>query len=143
MEIVQERWTEHLESFSLHYEYDDEPGWGFGFECDSEGNVDTENMNPAALENYTACLRGEVKGTKVHFVKISHDKWTYTWPRIIRCRCGEEVVLRHHFTNTCDECGRDFDGSGNELAPRSQWGEETGEHYTDIVNMREPWDDNY
>ncbi len=143
MEIVQERWTEHLESFSLHYEWDDDPGAGFGFECDSQGHVDIENLNPAARENYESCLRGVVRGEKVHFVKIFHDQWTYNHPRVIRCTCGEEVVLYNHFTNTCDKCDRDFDGYGHGLAPRPQWGEETGEHYTDIVNMRGPWDDNY
>ena len=35
------------------------------------------------------------------------------------------------FTNTCDVCGADYDMNGNRLAPRSQWGEETGEHWTE------------
>lgn len=45
------------------------------------------------------------------------------------CVCGREVYLRE-FTNTC-ECDRDYNLNGNLLAPRSQWGEETGEHWTD------------
>lgn len=48
-----------------------------------------------------------------------------------RCSCGREVLLRG-FTNTC-ECGADYNISGQRLAPRSQWGEETGESVADIL----------
>jgi hypothetical protein len=47
-------------------------------------------------------------------------------------RCGQTVYLSG-FTNTC-ECGTDYNMSGQRLAPRSQWGEETGEHPTDLAN---------
>lgn len=40
--------------------------------------------------------------------------------------CGETLDLSA-FTNTCARCGRDYNSMGQELAPRSQWGEETGE----------------
>lgn len=53
--------------------------------------------------------------------------------KVIRCPCGREVLC-YGFTNTC-LCGRDFNMSGSELAPRSQWGEETGEHYADVANI--------
>ena len=45
--------------------------------------------------------------------------------------CGRRVTL-HGFTNTC-ECGADFNAEGAKLAPRSQWGEETGETASDIL----------
>lgn len=60
---------------------------------------------------------------------------------IVEC-CGDELHC-FDFTNTCPICGTDYNWNGDELAPRSQWGEETGEHPADIVNMREPLDDNY
>ena len=47
------------------------------------------------------------------------------------CECGKLVTLTS-FTNTCD-CGRDYNMSGQQLAPRSQWGEETGETAGDIL----------
>jgi hypothetical protein len=56
---------------------------------------------------------------------------------IIRCDCKREVVCDHHFTNSC-ECGADYDSSGNRLAPREFWGEETGETYADIVSGYDP-----
>lgn len=55
--------------------------------------------------------------------------------KIIRCKCGEELEC-HGFTNTCI-CGRDYNWAGQLLAPRSHWGEETGESLSDILS--EPW----
>lgn len=68
------------------------------------------------------------------------------WARIIDrwgiCTCGREVSFQH-FTNTCD-CGRDYNSSGQELAPRSQWGEETGESLADIMMAdTDPWGGDY
>lgn len=51
--------------------------------------------------------------------------------RTIECRCGDKVYLTG-FTNCCD-CGRDYSLSGHLLAPRSQWGWETGESVTEIM----------
>lgn len=49
-----------------------------------------------------------------------------------QCECGEQLALIG-FTNTC-VCGRDYNWAGQQLAPRSQWGEETGETASDILN---------
>lgn len=38
----------------------------------------------------------------------------------------------------CPHCGTEQNSSGQLLAPRSQWGEETGESYSDIMNPRDP-----
>ena len=51
--------------------------------------------------------------------------------------CGGEVTL-FGFTNTCPTCEErgittDYNASGQLLAPRSQWGEETGETAADIL----------
>lgn len=51
--------------------------------------------------------------------------------KTIICRCGRKVYC-DGFTNTCD-CGRDYNWNGTLLAPRSQWGEETGETADDIL----------
>jgi hypothetical protein len=60
---------------------------------------------------------------------LVHNKWElehkgYT---VVMCDCGKELEC-HHFTNTCD-CGADYNFSGTRLADRSQWGEDTGEHW--------------
>lgn len=53
---------------------------------------------------------------------------------VIKCHCGSEVVCEG-FTNTC-VCGADYNFAGQLLAPRSQWGEETGESLSDILNIQ-------
>lgn len=53
--------------------------------------------------------------------------------RWLVCDCGEECELAG-FTNTC-ECGAEYNMSGALLAPREQWGEETGEHASDLNNL--------
>lgn len=52
---------------------------------------------------------------------------------VCECKnCKKEVYIdRYDFTNTCEHCGTDYNGQGSELAPRSQWGEETGESWMD------------
>lgn len=47
-------------------------------------------------------------------------------------RCGNTVTIEG-FTNTCDECGADYNWQGNLLARREDWGEETGESLADII----------
>lgn len=49
-----------------------------------------------------------------------------------KCRCGSRVELEH-FTNSCDGCGTDYNSGGQELCAREQWGEETGEHWSECV----------
>lgn len=51
-------------------------------------------------------------------------------PAVLRCFCGAIIEL-WDFTNTCDRCGADYNFAGQRLAPREQWGEETGEHWTE------------
>ena len=58
------------------------------------------------------------------------NEFRYRVPAQIKC-CGKWMSLGK-FTNTC-ECGADYNGSGQLLTSRSQWGEETGEHWTECL----------
>ena len=51
----------------------------------------------------------------------------------IKCACGQWVYVRGQFTAPCD-CGRDYNWNGDLLAPRCQWGEETGETAAEILS---------
>ena len=53
-------------------------------------------------------------------------------PAVGQCDCGQAVELSS-FTNTCDRCGADYNSFGQRLAPREQWGEETGEYPSDCI----------
>ena len=96
---------------------------GYAFSCDEDGVVDESRLPPFALENYRKCI-AEGPG------EFERYERGYSEPAIGKCSCGEEVVLAN-FTNTCDGCGADYNSSGQMLACCSQWGEETGEHWTD------------
>ena len=48
-------------------------------------------------------------------------------------KCCDVWLSLGKFTNTCDKCGADYNGSGQLLAPRQFWGEETGEHWTNCL----------
>ena len=52
--------------------------------------------------------------------------------KAVTCDCGETVTCSG-FTNTCT-CGADYNMSGQLLAPRAQWGEETGETADEILS---------
>ena len=58
----------------------------------------------------------------------------YGSPAIGRCECGAEVELGG-FTNTCERCHADYNSSGQRLAPREDWGDETGESLPDILRI--------
>lgn len=116
--------------YYLSFERNDLPGAGFSFPCDQQGNVYRDRLQPAGLENLADCLSG-VHNVTAEGVKESH--WSFWQPGILKCDCGREVEL-HGFTNTC-QCERDYNQSGQLLAPRSQWGEETGESLGDILRI--------
>ncbi len=69
---------------------------------------------------------GEVVG--IHGACGGVSRVTYRPPR--------GVVPRGPGVQTCDRCGADYNSSGQMLADRSQWGEETGESLADILRIR-------
>jgi len=64
--------------------------------------------------------------------QILTDPPSYLSVRPVITCCGSDLVCEH-FTNTCDHCGADYNFAGQTLAPRSQWGEETGEHWSECI----------
>jgi hypothetical protein len=71
----------------------------------------------------------EVRAEKI---ELESDGCAYAKIVVYGVCCGNEMYLQD-FTNTCDVCERDYNMSGQLLAPRSQWGEETGEAWYDCV----------
>jgi hypothetical protein len=58
--------------------------------------------------------------------------------RVLSCQCGADFELIDWFEEQCPKCGRSYNGAGQELAPKSQWGEETGETLADIYSPIDP-----
>jgi hypothetical protein len=140
MKIVRDSELVTHSEYSLEWTWEGmEPGNGFGFPCDPSGEVELDALYPAGRSNYEACLTGQVDGRRVIGPTVRKHEWTYREPAIGLCdHCGDEVVLSG-FTNTC-ECGADYNGAGQRLAPREQWGEETGETAADILaGGQEDW----
>lgn len=55
--------------------------------------------------------------------------------KTIQCvDCKEKVFISKAFVSTCGYCGTDYNAVGQKLAPRDQWGEETGENLFDMMN---------
>lgn len=128
--IIQRRERKTSTSYDRVFDYVDQPGRGFSFRCDEAGVI-LPGSSPDALRNFRECVLGTMKPA---VTDLGIRTYTHSWtePSIGLCVCGEEVVL-DHFTNTCSGCNRDYNSAGQELAPRSQWGEETGESLAEIM----------
>ncbi|MGB3203714.1 MAG: hypothetical protein WBB28_01860 [Crinalium sp.] len=132
MEIIRRRKRVEEVYYSLDYQYKNEPGRGLSFRCNSTGELLDENgelvtpeQKPFWFERLKQCRKGIVDGQEVIPEGILTHNYSFVEPPVGRCECGEEVELAH-FTNTCDKCGADYNSSGDRLAPREYWGEETG-----------------
>lgn len=124
MEIIHEiEYHEEMTHFLCFNHVQGNDGAGYAFPCDEHGKVTPDN--PCAAKNLAACLAG---GAFDRRIESRLHRWHTS--RVGRCQCGEKVYL-DSFTNTCDRCGADYNSSGQLLAPREQWGEETGEHWSE------------
>lgn len=104
------------------------------FPCDSSGFVDLGSLMAPALANLKAALTtGTAHGRRYAPGRIVERQYrcSYRERSWLLCDCCRAVHLSG-FTNTCD-CGADYNMSGSRLAPREQWGEETGETAADIL----------
>ena len=77
------------------------------------------------------CMQSNVKNS-LKTIRVDVTRWQRG---IAEVKCCGAWLLCHSFTNTCSHCERDFNSSGQLLAPRSQWGEETGESLPEILSI--------
>jgi hypothetical protein len=129
--IIKHREHKSETTYEYCFEWRGEKGCGFGFPCDKDGNISVFPLSPEALANYTKCVNGTYDVINKGIRPCTHN---WTEPAQAKCHCGHIIELAT-FTNTCEKCGRDYNMSGQELAPRSQWGEETGESVSDILSI--------
>lgn len=99
--------------------FDDLSGWG---------DIDKEEVREEIERTGQAEVGGGAGGG-----------WIYLRVATVHC-CGVTFPC-DDFTNTCADCGADYDSAGNRLAPREQWGEETGETAADILRPGDPFED--
>jgi len=136
MKIIKNRDFGENVSYILAYHWKGNPGSGFAFDCDEHGNVMPFSYPEAANPNWELCQREAAKPqaeATIIFEGIRCHSYNWTSPPEGKCVCGEIVIL-DEFTNPC-ECGRDYNSAGQLLAPREQWGYETGESLGDILRI--------
>jgi len=136
LEITKQRETVTVTEHEQVYEWVDCPGAGFSFPVNDKGEIMIDGMTDLAKENLKLCQTGQMR-SKSGATVIDKGIRSYTrrWiePAEARCICGHIIQLGS-FTNTCERCSRDYNFNGASLAPRSQWGEETGETAGDILS---------
>ena len=125
MKIFKQRERVALVNYSHDFCWKDEPSGGFTFPCDENGVL--LKLNPCAEDNYKKCVDGEYDVVNEGIRKHTSS---YMSPAIGVCSCGCKVELAN-FTNTCEKCESDYNLNGDLLAPRTQWGYETGESWSD------------
>jgi hypothetical protein len=122
-------WAEETKHY-LHFDSLEISGSGFCFDCDGEGHVDTSVFTPILLESWK--VANDTSRFARRFQTITRRIKT---PALWKCDCGQAMECEG-FTNTCPKCGTDYNWGGQHLAPRSCWGEETGEYPSDIIALR-------
>ena len=102
------------------------------FDCPVHGlqGGGTGNAHDGELGTWCyLCSQNRVK-TPLRNVRVPIEKWI---PGLVEVKCCGTWLACTHFTNTCQKCGADYNSSGQQLAPRECWGEETGETTNDIL----------
>lgn len=122
--IIRQRSFETVRYYRMEFLRGDGDG-GFSFDCDAKGKVDVSKLQDLAKANYAACLAGTAGVGEGKVITYERE---VRIPTLIRCECGETMALHSGWANAC-ECGCEYNGSGQLLAPRCQWGEETGESF--------------
>lgn len=125
-QIVKKR-VQHCE-VDYYFEFKDQKdNTYYSFPCSEDGVVRFGEMSEIATKNYWKCINKELD---VKFVGIRANRRVWSEPAVLKCDCETHIELAD-FTNTCEKCGADYNFAGQRLAPREQWGEETGEHWTE------------
>lgn len=121
MEIIKEAYVEETIYYTLDYIRKDEPGAGFSFPCDEEGNP--KKLNDAAQENLEYCIKNS---GIFHPRKVVKHIDRYRHRETGRCSCGEAFELENQYLGACQcpKCGKWYNLFGQELLPPDQWGED-------------------
>ena len=111
-----------VETTYVHsFRWETNPGSGFSFDCLEDG---TPTVSESARENLWRAVFGLFEKPLVYdgIVPHVHSGWN---PAEGECECGEIVYLEGDYGEGIPgDCGRLYNLSGQELAPREQWGED-------------------
>jgi hypothetical protein len=114
MEIIRKAERVHVNEYQHSFRSIENQECGYGFPCDSEGNIDFESMPEAAIENIAYCFSEDAAG---HYVYRGIDDISYSyWQCAVgKCEvCGAEIHLDDPMDNFCD-CGAIYNSSGQKV----------------------------
>jgi len=98
--------------------------------------VDEATLHPDGLNNLRMCRAGQGRsGRTIVRDGVLRNQRVVRHRAVALCSCGARLELESSWLNHCDNCHRDFNGGGQELTSRHHWGEETGEHWADLVAL--------
>ena len=137
----------HINLIEYRHEFQEigkEWGTGFTFPCFADGSLPAQRADG---KGYFESVKNDSKYRDEGVVQHTRS---FNEAAVIRCRgrlkikrgnrfveyvdCNNEVSLDNVMTNTCEKCHSNYNSSGRKLAPRSQWGWDTGESLSDILS---------
>jgi len=80
--------------YSLFFEYEDKPGFGYEFPCNAEGVVNAESMCEQSRRTFILCVAGEIDGHKVVRRRIiEYGDQSKTGVAIEKCGCCKVMSM--------------------------------------------------
>lgn len=114
--------SERKEEISYEIVFYSEPGGGFGFPCDEQGNVAIKDLQPAAIKNYEYALAHPEKFPYA-YNEIEKRRNTWKEPASGICKCGKRISLTDDYLGACEcpHCGQWWNLFGQQLQPVEHW----------------------
>lgn len=137
MRIISPRHVERIEEYSYNFDLLDNPGAGYSFPCDKEGNLFL-GLNPAAAENLVACATGKYKVGTPYIRDLSRD---YTHEEIRECEvCHAGAYMdRKCGVFVCSSCEQ-HEGLARCFCG---WSASGGDGYRELAEMGENLEEDY
>jgi|GEM_PF-1923253 len=128
MKILKRPSISFVETTWLFYRRVDTPTAGLAFDLDS---TDKPILRTEESERSYARAVAGVGTEYLPPVRRTHTNKVRDYGTGV-CACGSHVSFGWG-DSTCVSCGAEYNSAGQRLAPRHQWGEETGEHPCEVV----------
>lgn len=118
MEIIREPYVEEDVYYTLDYDIKGDPGSGFTFPCDNEGNIG--QLNEAAEESYHFCQQ-HIDNYNGPFIRKHITR--YRHGATIKCDCGNIFELQNQYYGACqcENCQQWYNLFGQYLTDPEYW----------------------
>ncbi len=117
MEMIKESYVETEVYYTYDYNLKKEPGAGFSFSCDEEGNVMLNDMTESSYQYVQEHIeRFDGPFVRKHVTKYRHGA-------TIKCNCEEvfELTNQYYGACKCPKCGQWYNLFGQYLTDPECW----------------------